>query len=138
MIVADTSALVAIAFGEAEREPFVAAMEMAGKVLVSAVSVVEARMVVHGRRGERGVVLLNDILRLPLIEIVPPGTAETEAAHSAFIAYGRGSGHPAALNFGDIFSYALAKVRGLPLLYKGDDFAKTDLRSALPAKPLPV
>ena len=54
-----------------------------------------------------------------------------DAAYSAFVAFGKGSGHPAALNFGDVFSYALAKVRGLPLLYKGDGFAQTDIVSAL-------
>ena len=52
------------------------------------------------------------------------------AAYSAFVAYGRGRGHPANLNFGDLFSYALAKVRGLPLLFKGDDFSLTDIQSA--------
>jgi ribonuclease VapC len=77
------------------------------------------------------VVLLDDLLRLPAFEMVAPGAAEMDAAYSAFVAFGRGSGHPAALNFGDLFSYALAKVRGLPLLYKGDDFSQTDVASAL-------
>ncbi len=88
-------------------------------------------MVVHGRRGQRGVILLDDLLRLPMLEVVAPGTAETDAAYAAFVTYGKGSGHGAGLNFGDLFSYALAKVRGLPLLYKGDDFAKTDVVSAI-------
>jgi ribonuclease VapC len=87
-------------------------------------------MIVHDRRGQRGVVLLNDLLRLPAFEWATPGEAESEAAYSAFIAYGRGSGHPANLNFGDLFSYALAKTRGLPLLFKGDDFAQTDVANA--------
>ena len=85
----------------------------------------------HGRRGQRAVVLLDDLLRLPLFEWVAPGIAETEAAYSAFVAFGRGSGHPASLNFGDVFSYALAKTRGLALLFKGDDFAETDIQNAL-------
>ena len=72
-------------------------------------------------------VLLNDLLRLPDFEIVPPGPPEADAAFAAFIAYGKCSGHPARLNFGDIFSYALAKVRGLPLLFKGQDFSQTDI-----------
>ena len=76
-------------------------------------------------------VLVDDLLRLPLFEIVPPGPAEMAAAYAAFVAFGKGSGHPAALNFGDVFSYALAKVRGLPLLYKGNDFSETDIASAL-------
>jgi ribonuclease VapC len=131
MIVVDTSALVAVAFAEPERDAFLQAMEIAGKVLISTVSVVEACMVIHGRRGQRAVILLDDLLRLPLFELVSPSTPEMDAAYAAFVAYGKGSGHPAGLNFGDVFSYALAKVRGLPLLYKGDDFAQTDIASAL-------
>jgi ribonuclease VapC len=130
MIVVDTSAVVAIAFGEPEREPFVRAIEEADQALISTVSVVEARIVVHGRRGQRAVVLLDDLLRLPVFETVAPSMAETNAAYAAFVAYGKGSGHPARLNFGDLFGYALAKVRGLPLLFKGDDFSQTDIAHA--------
>jgi ribonuclease VapC len=131
VIVADTSAIVAVAFGEPERDAFVQVMQAAQSVLISTVSVVEARMVVHGRRGQRAVVLVDDLLRLPLFEIVPPGPAEMDAAYAAFVAFGKGSDHPAALNFGDVFSYALAKVRGLPLLFKGVYFSETDIASAL-------
>ncbi len=131
MIVADTSAIIAIAFAEPEREAFLKAIESAQRTLICSVSAVEARMVVHGRRGQRAVVLLDDLLRSPLFEIVPPGPAETDAAYAAFVIFGKGSGHAAGLNFGDIFSYALAKVRGLPLLYKGSDFSETDIASAV-------
>jgi ribonuclease VapC len=131
VIVADTSAILAIAFAEPEREAFVAALERAERTLVSSVTAVEARRVVHARRGQRAVVLVDDLLRLPFFEIVPPGAAEMDAAYAAFVAYGKGNGHPAALNFGDVFSYALAKTRGLPLLYKGRDFAETDIASAV-------
>ena len=130
MIAVVTSALVAIVFSEAEREPFLTIIEHCGKALISTASVVEARMVVHGRRGERAVVLLDDMLRLLPFEMGSPGLAEMEAAYAAFIAFGKGSGHKAGLDFGDVFSYALAKIRGLPLLYEGGDFAQTDLRSA--------
>jgi ribonuclease VapC len=95
------------------------------------VSIVEARMVLHGRRGQRAVVLVDDLLRLPMFDQVPPSRAEADAAYAAFVAYGKGSGHPAALNFGDVFSYALAKVRGLPLLFKGEDFSLIDIASAM-------
>jgi len=132
VIVADTSAIIAIVFAEPEREAFVDVIRRAPRVLVSTVSVVEARMVVHGRRGERAVVLVDDLLRLPMFELIPPGIAEMDAAYAAFVAFGKGSGHPAALNFGDVFGYALAKVRGLPLLYKGADFSETDIASAAP------
>ena len=134
MIVVDTSALVAIAFAEPEREVFVRIIEGSGKALISTVSVVEARMVVHGRRGHRAVVMLDDLIRLPVFDVAPPGSAETDAAYAAFVAYGKGSGHPAGLNFGDVFSYALAKVRSLPLLFKGGDFAQTDIVSAISAE----
>jgi ribonuclease VapC len=131
VIVVDTSALVAIAFAEPEREVFLQAIEAASKVLISTVSVVETRMVIHGRRGQRAVILVDDLLRLPMFEVVPPGVPEMDAAYAAFVAFGKGSGHPASLNFGDVFSYALAKVRGAPLLYKGQDFAQTDIANAL-------
>lgn len=127
MIVVDTSAIVAIAFGEPERQAFVEAIRQADRALISTVSVVESRMVVFGRRGPRAVTFLDDLLRLPPFEFAAPEAPEMDAAYSAFIAFGRGSGHPARLNFG----YALAKVRGLPLLYKGDDFAQTDVQSAV-------
>ncbi len=133
MIVVDTSAVVAMVLGEPEREAIVRAIQQAEKALISTVSVLEARMVIHGRRGQRAVVLVDDLLRLPVFEMVPPGAAETDAAYAAFVAFGKGSGHPAGLNFGDVFSYALAKVRGLPLLFKGQDFAQTDVVSVLSA-----
>jgi ribonuclease VapC len=131
MIVVDTSALAAIAFAEDERDVFLQAIQAARKALVSTVSVVESRMVIHGRRGQRAVILLDDLLRLPIFELAAPSWADADAAYKAFVAYGKGSGHPAGLNFGDVFSYALAKVRGLPLLYKGNDFVHTDVVSAL-------
>jgi ribonuclease VapC len=74
--------------------------------------------------------MFDDLLGLRRFEITPPSLTDMDAAYAAFLAFGKGSGHPAALNFGDVFSYALAKVRDLPLLYKGNDFTETDLRSA--------
>jgi ribonuclease VapC len=133
MIAVDTSALVAIVFDEAERPAFLQIIQRASKALISIVSLVETRVVVYGRRGQRGIVIVDDVLRLPMFEIVPPGAAEMDAAYAAFVAYGRGSGHPANLNFGDLFSYALAKARGVPLLFKGGDFSQTDIQSAATA-----
>jgi ribonuclease VapC len=112
-MILDTSAIVAMAFAEPERETFTRAIEQADKVLISTVSVVEVRMVVHGRLGQRGAVMVDDLLRLPVFELVAPGVAETNAAYAAFVTFGKGSGHSVGLNFGDLFSYALAKVRGL-------------------------
>ena len=109
------------------------AIKTAGKALVSTVSVVETRMVVHGRRGQRAVILVDDLLQLqlPMIELVALGQTEADAAYWAFVAYGKGSGHQARLNFGDVFNFSLAKMQGLPLLCKGDDFAHTDIASAM-------
>ena len=84
-------------------------------------------MVIHRRRGKDALTILTEILSEPEFIIVPPGPVEIDLAHAAFVTYGKGNGHPAALNFGDLFSYALAKSRGLPLLFKGDDFALTDV-----------
>jgi len=131
MFAIDTSALAAIVFNEPERAAFIHAIRHADKVLVSTATALEARMVVHGRRGERAVVLLDDLLRLPMFELVPLGPREADAAFAAFIAFGKGSGHPANLNDGDLFAYALAKVRGLALLYKGTNLAQTDIGSAV-------
>lgn len=133
MIAVDTSAIVAIILNEPERATFRTAIQCVAKALISTVSVIEIKMVVHGRRGARAVVFVDDLLNLPMFEIVPPGLADMDTAYAAFIAFGKGSGHPAALNFGDVFSYALAKARNLPLLFKGNDFAETDIQPAVPA-----
>jgi ribonuclease VapC len=128
MIAVDTSALVAIGLNEPERDAFLTAIRDSTKALVSTVSVVETKMVLFGRKGLRAIVMIDDLLSLRRFEITAPTVADMDAAYAAFVAFGKGSGHPASLNFGDVFSYALAKVRNLPLLYKGNDFDETDLR----------
>jgi ribonuclease VapC len=131
VIAVDTSAVVAIVLGEPERDMFIDALHRAERALISTVSVVEIKLVIHSRRGQRAVVLVDDLLRLPMFEIVSPGRAEMDAAYAAFVAFGKGSRHPASLNFGDVFAYALAKVRDLPLLFKGNDFVQTDISPAI-------
>ena len=130
MIAIDSSALMAIILDEPERKSFLDILDRAEKALVSAATLIESRMVAHGKGGEKLVLALDEIVQGYTMEIVPPGPAEIEIAHSAFVKYGKGNGHPAQLNFGDLFSYALAKSRGVPLLFKGDDFALTDVRVA--------
>lgn len=130
MIVVDSSALMAIVIGEPERRHFLDLLDKAGGILISSATVIETRMVAHGRGGQAFLDKLDTVIRNYEFEIVPPGAGEIAAAHAAFITYGKGSGHPAQLNFGDLFSYALAKVRGLPLLFKGGDFAHTDVLRA--------
>ena len=131
MIAVDSSALVAIGLGEPERAVFLSIIRDSPKALISTVSVVETRMVFYGRLGIRAVVMIDDLLNLRRFEITPPSQDDMDAAHGAFLAFGKGSGYRASLNFGDLFSYALAKIRDLPLLYKGNDFAETDLRPAV-------
>jgi len=126
-IVIDTSALAAIVFNEPERDAFMAAILTATSVLICSATILETRLVVQSRKGHEGVLVLNELLNLPLFDCIPPTLADVDAAYAAFIHYGKGRGHPAQLNFGDLFSYATAKTRGLPLLYKGNDFAQTDL-----------
>jgi ribonuclease VapC len=106
-------------------------IQTSGRIPIGTVAVPQARMVIQGRRGWRAVVLVDDLLWLPVFEMVAPGKEETDAAYAAFIALGEGSGHPAGLNFGDVFSCALARARNLPLLYKDNDFARTDIVGVL-------
>lgn len=126
----DTSALAAIVFNEPERAVFLSKILNAKSVLVCSASLLETRMVVQSRKGQAGVLVLNEILDLPLFNCVAPTLADIDAAYEASVRYGKGSGHPAQLNYGDLFSYAIAKTRGLPLLYKGNDFLQTDLSPA--------
>jgi ribonuclease VapC len=128
-MVIDTSALVAILTDEAERRAFNETIEAASVRLVSAATVLEAGLVIESRKGEHGGRELDLFLHRAHFEIVPVDADQVELARAAYRVYAKRR-HPAALNFGDCFSYALAKLRGEPLLYKGDDFARTDLLSA--------
>lgn len=131
MIAVDTSALIAICKKEAERGPFMNAMEAADTILLSSATLVEARMVAFNKGNAGLVEELDALLQAFDVEIVPPDAEQAAIAHEAFVAYGKGQGRPAGLNFGDLFSYALAKARGVPLLYKGGDFAQTDIATAV-------
>ncbi len=131
MIAVDASAICAIVFGEPERAAFLAALEAADNALISPVNRWEAAVSVHRRRpGVAGERVVQDILTRAGIGVADIGAAEAEAAFDAWRNFGKGR-HPAGLNLGDCFAYALAKSRDLPLLFKGDDFAKTDVRSAM-------
>lgn len=130
MIVIDSSALVAILRDEPERNAFIDAIVDHGQPCISAATYVEASMVVELRLGDRGGreidVLIDDIG----IATVPVDQAQARIAREAFRRFGKGR-HQAALNFGDCFVYALAKALDAPLLFKGNDFALTDLKRAL-------
>jgi ribonuclease VapC len=125
-MVVDTSAIVAILFGEAEAGPFAEMIEADPTRLISAASVLESAMVVESELGEEGGRELDLLLLMAGIEVVPFSVDHLRVARHAFRAFGKGR-HPAGLNFGDCFSYALSKVTGEALLFKGDDFTKTDV-----------
>ena len=125
MMVADTSALMAVVNREAEGPAFSDAMIDDGEVLVSTATAVEFLMVAMNR-GEEIYQSAVDLLARPFIQLVPVEDAQLWAAVEAHRRFGRGR-HPAGLNFGDTFSYALATVRTLPLLYKGNDFNQTTI-----------
>lgn len=125
MIVADTSAVMAILLGEPERQTFLDAMVSDGDVLVSTATAVEL-IVVATRRGDTVYQSAVRFLNSPFIRLVPPDETQVWAAAEALRRFGRGRG-PAALNFGDMFPYALASALGLPLMFKGNDFSQTDV-----------
>ena len=125
-MVIDTSALVAVLFGEVERRAMIGAIEAAESRVLSAAGFVETSIVVGARSGDDGLRDLDLFLGRGSVELVPVDDEQAQAARRAFMSYGKGR-HPAALNFGDCFSYALAKTSGRPLLYKGGDFAQTDV-----------
>jgi ribonuclease VapC len=130
-VIIDTSALVAVIALEPEAPLFATAMDRAEVLRISAGSYVEAAIVLNRRRDPaldgKFEAMMNDVGFV--VEPVTPEQARI--ARQAYRDYGRGSGHPAQLNFGDCFSYALARDKREPILFKGDDFIHTDLRSAL-------
>jgi ribonuclease VapC len=128
-MVLDTSAIVAILLNEPERHRFVRLIEAAPVRQLSAASRVEATLVIEGRKRAAGRAALDLLLTEAEVEIVAVTLEQVEIACQAFRRFGRGR-HQAGLNFGDVFAYALAKSTGEPLLFKGDDFSKTDVTSA--------
>lgn len=125
-MVIDISAIIAILTNEPVADRLVAAIEGDRVRLVSAATVVEASLVVLGRYGEAGDPQIDRFLRSIDAEIVPVDEEQVGLARDAALRFGRGR-HAAALNYGDCFSYSLSVARGEPLLFVGDDFAKTDV-----------
>lgn len=128
-MVIDTSALVAILLDEPERRAFNEKIEADPRPFVSAVTFVETALVIEARAGEAGGRELDLFLHRANVETVPVDADQAEIARQAFRRYGLGR-HPASLDFGDCFAYALVKTTGEPLLFKGDDFARTDIVAA--------
>jgi ribonuclease VapC len=130
-MVVDTSSLLCILLDEPEADRYARRLsEMDSANVMSAATWLEAMLVISARRGELGRQSLDELLALAVIEIQPVDAELARMAYQAWLQYGKGR-HPAGLNFGDCFSYALAKKRQEPLLFKGEDFSKTDVASAL-------
>lgn len=135
-MVVDTSAILAIFFLEDEAERFADEIETAEGPLISVVSVIEAAIVLRVRKWlepDEADRRLDAFLASGDFRIEPVTLAHMYLAREADRRFGKGTGHPARLNFGDCFSYALARERNLPLLFKGDDFALTDVSPAVRA-----
>jgi len=130
-MIVDSSTLIAILRGEPEAEAFAAAMEKAASLRMSAGTLFEASMVADRFRDPKLSARFDEIVEVPKMAIEPVTVEQARIARQAYRDYGKGSGHPANLNFGDCFSYALARDKREPILYKGDDFVHTDLRPAV-------
>ena len=125
-MVIDSSAVIAILFDEPDREELVAAVEADGRRFMSAANLLESAIVVEARRGEHAGRELDLLLHRAEVEIVPFDVEQSRLAIAAWRRFGKGH-HPAGLNFGDCFAYALSAATSEPLLFSGNDFALTDV-----------
>lgn len=131
-MIIDTSALLAVTFDEPDSAGFAAALGAAPRLQISAATWLEAHIVVHQRKQPLVSARFDELLERLRPEVVPVSQDHASAAWRAYQRFGRGN-HPARLNYGDCFAYALAKVTGEPLLFKGTDFSQTDITPALKA-----
>lgn len=125
-MIVDTSALIAILRKEPDWEALLNKLLAAPVARMSAGTLIETRLVAEREGGTADLAVLMAQAR---VQVVPVDQAQADAAHDGFLRYGKGR-HPAALNLGDLFAYGLAKATGEPLLFKGNDFARTDIRPA--------
>lgn len=128
-MIIDTSALVAVLDQEPEAERIARTLASTSERMLSAANLVEVGIVMQARRGDDGARDLDLLLAKLRVDIVAVTASQAAIARKAFRRYGRGR-HPANLNFGDCFAYALAKDQSDTLLFKGDDFARTDVMAA--------
>jgi len=127
-VIVDTSALIAILRDEPDARMYAQAIAATFTRRLSAANYVETAAVIDASRDPVASRRLDDLLREAELIIEPVTVEQAQIAREAYRDFGRGSGHQAKLNFGDCFAYALAKVTGEPLLFKGNDFSKTDIR----------
>jgi ribonuclease VapC len=125
-MVLDTSALLALLLDESEAEEFRTAVEDDATRLVSAATLLETALIIEARKGEPGGRELDILIHKAEIIVVPVDAEHVTEARRAYRRFGRGR-HAAGLNFGDVFAYALARLSGEPLLFKGNDFTRTDI-----------
>ena len=130
-MIVDSSAIVAIVWAESDAEQFINAIVGSGDATMSAGNYLETSIVIDRDRDPALSARLDATLDKLGIEIAPVTAAQARLARQAYRDFGKGSGHPARLNFGDCFAYALAKVSREPLLFKGSDFRETDIEAAL-------
>jgi ribonuclease VapC len=130
-VVIDTSALLAILLSEPEGLEFTKAIAAADRRLVAAPTLVEAAAVMLARKGREGVIALDALLSRLGIEVVAMTPAAAEFAREGYSRYGKGVGSPGVLNYGDVLAYGVARAEDEPLLFKGEDFLKTDVTSPL-------
>ncbi|MBL0156056.1 MAG: type II toxin-antitoxin system VapC family toxin [Bryobacterales bacterium] len=128
-MILDTSALAAIFFREPEEGRYVQLIQSAERCLISVANFVELSMVIESQIGPDAGRQCDAFFRSAGIVIEPLTVEQGLIARQAFLDFGKGR-HPAGLNYGDCFAYALAKATGEPLLFKGQDFSRTDIRSA--------
>ncbi len=128
-MIVDSSALLAVLFGEPDADQFDEAMAKSLRCRMSAVSFLEAAIVLESRSGAAAGHQLDAFVEAAEIELAPVTPDQARAARQAWRRFGKGN-HPAGLNFGDCFSYALAESAREPLLFKGEDFARTDIEAA--------
>ena len=131
-MIVDSSALVAILRYEPERLAFAKTLDEADTLHMSAATFLELSIVIDSRGDPVLSREFDELIQRFTIQIEQVTAEQARIARQAYRDYGKSSGHPANLNFGDCFSYALAREKLEPMLYKGDDFVHTDLRSALP------
>ncbi len=129
-MILDTSAVIAILRAEPDAPAFAHAIETAAHRRISAVNYVEAAVVIDASRDPIASRRFDDLIEEAQVVIEPVTEAQARIARQAYNDFGKGSGHPAKLNFGDCFAYALAKAKREPLLFKGEDFPHTDVTIA--------
>lgn len=132
-MILDSSAILAVLFAESDAAPFATAIERAGTRRLSAATWLESAIRIDMAASAVASMGFDAFIRESRVAIEPVDGQQVQLARAAYRAHGRGSGHPARLTFGDCFSYALATLRNEPLLFKGDDFRRTDIAPAVAA-----